>query len=80
MPTNNIPNIYTINGGLQYIHPLNIRDVSIVTVNRPWMRTPPQAVPWTPPVTINIGVPIVQMPGVPDAQETHLIQVIKVVV
>ena len=63
MPTNNIPNIYTINGGLQYIHPLNIRDVSIVTVNRPWMRTPPQAVPWTPPVTVNIGVPIVQMPG-----------------
>ena len=63
MPTNNIPNIYTINGGLQYIHPLNIRDVSIVTVNRPWMRTPPQAIPWTPPVTINIGVPIVQMPG-----------------
>ena len=63
MPTNNIPNIYTINGGLQYIHPLNIRDVRIVTVNRPWMRTPPQAVPWTPPVTINIGVPIVQMPG-----------------
>ena len=63
MPTNNIPNIYTINGGLQYIHPLNIRDVSIVTINRPWMRTPPQAIPWTPPVTVNIGVPIVQMPG-----------------
>ena len=63
MPTNNIPNIYTINGGLQYIHPLNIRDVSVVTVNRPWMRTPPEAVPWTPPVTVNIGVPIVQMPG-----------------
>ena len=61
--TNNIPNIYTINGGLQYIHPLNIRDVSVVTVNRPWMRTPPQAIPWTPPVTVNIGVPIVQMPG-----------------
>ena len=63
MPTNNIPNIYTINGGLQYIHPLNIRDVSIVTVNRPWMRTPPEAIPWSPPVTVNIGVPIVQMPG-----------------
>ena len=63
MPTNNIPNIYTINGGLQYIHPLNIRDVSIVTVNRPWMRTTPQAIPWSPPVTVNIGVPIVQMPG-----------------
>ena len=63
MPTNNIPNIYTINGGLQYIHPLNIRDVNIVTVNRPWMRTPPEAVPWTPPVTVNIGVPIVNMPG-----------------
>ena len=63
MPTNNIPNIYTINGGLQYIHPLNIRDVSVVTVNRPWMRTPPEAVPWSPPVTVNIGVPIVQMPG-----------------
>ncbi len=63
MPTNNIPNIYTINGGLQYIHPLNIRDVSIVTVNRPWMTTPPQAIPWTPPVTVNIGIPIVEMPG-----------------
>jgi len=63
MPTNSIPNIYTINGGLQYIHPLNIRDVSIVTVNRPWMRTPPQAIPWSPPVTINIGVPVVEMPG-----------------
>ena len=63
MPTNNIPNIYTINGGLQYIHPLNIRDVSIVTINRPWMRTPPQAIPWTPPVTVNIGVPVVEMPG-----------------
>ena len=63
MPTNNIPNIYTINGGLQYIHPLNIRDVSIVTVNRPWMATPPQAIPWTPPVTVNIGIPIVEMPG-----------------
>ena len=63
MPTNNIPNIYTINGGLQYIHPLNIRDVSIVTINRPWMRTTPQAIPWSPPVTVNIGVPIVQMPG-----------------
>ena len=63
MPTNNIPNIYTINGGLQYIHPLNIRDVNIVTVNRPWMRTPPEAIPWSPPVTVNIGVPIVQMPG-----------------
>ena len=63
MPTNNIPNIYTINGGLQYIHPLNIRDVNIVTINRPWMRTPPQAIPWTPPVTVNIGVPIVDMPG-----------------
>ena len=63
MPTNNIPNIYTINGGLQYIHPLNIRDVNIVTVNRPWMRTTPQAIPWSPPVTVNIGVPIVQMPG-----------------
>ena len=63
MPTNNIPNIYTINGGLKYIHPLNIRDVSIVTVNRPWMRTPPEAIPWSPPVTVNIGVPIVQMPG-----------------
>ena len=63
MPTNSIPNIYTINGGLQYIHPLNIRDVSIVTVNRPWMATPPQAIPWTPPVTVNIGIPIVEMPG-----------------
>ena len=62
-------------------HPLNIRDVNIVTVNRPWMRTPPEAIPWSPPVTVNIGVPIVQMPGCAKTQRrTHLIQVIKVVV
>ena len=72
MPTNNIPNIYTINGGLQYIHPLNIRDVNIVTINSAWMRTPPQAIPWTPPVTVNIGVPIVQMLVVKDAQRKRI--------
>ena len=27
------------------------------------MRTAPQAIPWTPPVTVNIGVPVVEMPG-----------------
>jgi len=27
------------------------------------MANPPQAIPWTPPVTVNIGVPVVEMPG-----------------
>ena len=64
MPPNNIPQIYVNStGGLRYLSPIETGTVTIANINTPWMRTPPQAIPWTPPVTINIGVPVVEMPG-----------------
>ena len=64
MPPNNIPQIYINNtGGLRYLSPIETGTVTIANINTPWMRTPPQAIPWTPPVTVNIGVPVVEMPG-----------------
>ena len=64
MPPNNIPQIYVNStGGLRYLSPIETGTVTIANINTPWMRTPPQAIPWTPPVTVNIGVPVVEMPG-----------------
>ena len=64
MPPNNIPQIYVNStGGLRYLSPIETGTVTIANINTPWMRTPPQAIPWTPPVTVNIGVPVVELPG-----------------
>ena len=64
MPPNNIPQIYVNStGGLRYLSPIETGTVTIANINTPWMRTPPQAIPWTPPVTVSIGVPVVEMPG-----------------
>ena len=64
MPLNNIPQIYVNStGGLRYLSPIETGTVTIANINTPWMRTAPQAIPWTPPVTVNIGVPVVEMPG-----------------
>ena len=64
MPPNNIPQIYVNStGGLRYLSPIETGTVTIANINTPWMRTAPQAIPWTPPVTVNIGVPVVEMPG-----------------
>ena len=64
MPPNNIPQIYVNStGGLRYLSPIETGTVTIANINTPWMRTPPQAIPWPPPVTVNIGVPVVEMPG-----------------
>ena len=64
MPPNNIPQIYVnSNGGLRYLSPIETGTVTIANINTPWIRTAPQAIPWTPPVTVNIGVPVVEMPG-----------------
>ena len=64
MPPNNIPQIYiNSTGGLRYLSPIETGTVTIANINTPWMRTAPQAIPWTPPVTVNIGVPVVEMPG-----------------
>ena len=64
MPPNNIPQIYiNSTGGLRYLSPIETGTVTIANINTPWMGNPPQAIPWTPPVTVNIGVPVVEMPG-----------------
>ena len=64
MPPNNIPQIYiNSTGGLRYLSPIETGTVTIANINTPWMANPPQAIPWTPPVTVNIGVPVVEMPG-----------------
>ena len=54
-----IPNINIPNND---IHIGDIRDVNI-NVMPDWMTNPPQAVPIYPPVTSQVGVPIVNIPG-----------------
>ena len=50
---------------------LNIRDVVIPDVPK-WMSTdPPQAVPILPPVTMEIGTPIVNIPGCVEAHKDN---------
>tara|TARA_B100000614_G_scaffold231418_1_gene225385 strand:- start:1962 stop:2840 length:879 start_codon:yes stop_codon:yes gene_type:complete len=63
MPNNQIPQIYINGSGLRFIRPIDTGLINIANIPRPWMTTPPQAVPYTPPVTVNIGVPVVDMPG-----------------
>ena len=64
MPPNNIPQIYVNStGGLRYLSPIETGTVTISNINSPWITNPPQAIPWSPPVTVNIGVPVVEMPG-----------------
>ena len=64
MPPNNIPQIYVNStGGLRYLSPIETGTVNIANINTPWIINPPQAIPWSPPVTVNIGVPVVEMPG-----------------
>ena len=63
MPTNNIPQIYVNGTGLKLIQPIDTGTINIANINRPWMATPPQSIPFSPPVTMNIGTPIVDMPG-----------------
>ena len=52
-----IGNVYVRNIQLANVRKINVPDVNI------WMVEPPQAIPPTVPVTVNIGKPIVNMPG-----------------
>jgi hypothetical protein len=49
---------------------IDIRDISIPEV-RDWMVDPPMAIPPSAPVTTQIGVPIVDMPGCVEAHESN---------
>ena len=44
------------------IRDINIRDLRVQTIPR-WAIDPPVAVPIYPPVTSQVGIPIVNMPG-----------------
>jgi len=54
-----IPNIFIPNSSIRIS---DIRDLNI-NVMPDWMRDPPQAVPIYPPVSTQVGVPIVNIPG-----------------
>ena len=49
------------------IHISDIRDLNI-NVLPDWMVNPPQALPVYPPVTSQVGVPIVNIPGCVESQ------------
>ena len=63
MTPNNIPNITTQNGMIRYVRPINTGEIRISNITPPWMAAPPQALPIVSPVTVQVGVPIVDMPG-----------------
>ena len=52
------------------IRPIGIDNINIPEVGS-WYTTQPQAIPLAPPVTLNIGVPIVDVPGCVEAHETN---------
>lgn len=49
---------------------INIRDISVQEI-RDWATIIPQAVPPTPPVVNELGIPIVDMPGCVESHETN---------
>lgn len=49
---------------------INIRDISVQEI-RDWATTVPQAIPPTPPVVNELGIPIVDMPGCVESHETN---------
>ena len=64
MTNPSIPNVGIGVGGIRNINvwSANVRDVDIPDA-RIWMEEPPEAVPIDVPVVVNIGKPIVDMPG-----------------
>ena len=68
-----IPNVGI--GGIRFVNVrmANLRDVNIPET-RVWMDEPPQAVPIDVPVVVNIGKPIVDMPGCVTVHKENLKQ------
>jgi len=48
---------------------VNIRDIS--TTIPDWILDTPQSLPYAPPVTVNIGFPVVDIPGCVETRETQ---------
>ena len=68
-----IPNVGI--GGVRHlnIYMANVRDLNI-SDTRVWMQNPPEAVPIDVPVVVNIGKPIVDMPGCVTVHKENLKQ------
>ena len=71
-----IPNVGI--GGVRNINiwTANVRDLNIPET-RIWMEEPPQAVPIDVPVVVNIGKPIVDMPGCVTVHKENVKQMSK---
>ena len=63
-----IGNVYVRNIQLANVRKIDVPDVNI------WMVEPPQAIPPTVPVTVNIGKPVVNMPGCVKVHKENLKQ------
>ena len=77
----NIPNINNIsvgNVGIPNVYVRNIRTANVRKIDVPdinvWMEEPPQAIPPDVPVVVNIGKPIVNMPGCVRVHKENLKQ------
>ena len=76
-----VPSINIINVGNVGIRNVNVRNVQLANVRKidvpdinVWMEEPPQAIPPTVPVVVNIGKPIVNMPGCVRVHKENLKQ------
>jgi len=77
----NIPNISNISVGnigignvyVRNVQLANVRKIDVPDINV-WMEEPPQAIPPTVPVVVNIGKPIVNMPGCVRVHKENLKQ------
>ena len=59
------------------VNPPNVRDVLyIAEQNLDWMVNPPSAIPPSVPVTVDIGNPIVNMPGCVETNKENIINTI----
>ncbi|AOV60459.1 hypothetical protein S820908_084 [Synechococcus phage S-CAM9] len=52
------------------IHEIKIRELNVPDI-QPWVISTPQSIPVAPPVTVNIGLPIVDIPGCVEAHESN---------
>ena len=76
-----VPSINNISVGNVGIRNVNVRNVQLANVRKVdvpdvniWMEEPPQAIPPTVPVVVNIGKPIVNMPGCVRVHKENLKQ------
>ena len=78
IPYINMRNLNMPNVGIRGVRNLNVRMANVRGLNIPetrvWMNDAPQAVPPDVPVTVNIGKPIVEMPGCVTVHKENLKQ------